>query len=80
MPDEVRQEIEPYFLNSDPVVDEDSRKLPKLDDSTADYVHRGLTVSEIFFLMVIVIFLLLYCDISCSFLFFSKLCSLGGVI
>lgn len=49
MPDEVRQEIEPYFLNSDPVVDEDSRKLPKLDDSTADYVHRGLTVSEIFF-------------------------------
>lgn len=43
MPDEVRQEIEPYFLNSDPVVDEDSRKLPKLDDSTADYVRRGLT-------------------------------------
>lgn len=67
MPDEVRQEIEPYFLNSDPVVDEDSRKLPKLGDSTADYVRRGLTVSEIFFLMVIVIFLLLYCDISCSF-------------
>lgn len=49
MPDEVRQEIEPYFLNSDPVVDEDSRKLPKLDDSTADYVRRGLTVREIFF-------------------------------
>lgn len=46
MPDEVRQEIEPYFLNSDPVVDEDSRKLPKLGDSTADYVRRGLTVSE----------------------------------
>ncbi|KAK9208397.1 hypothetical protein WN944_000751 [Citrus x changshan-huyou] len=43
MPDEVRQEIEPYFLNSDPVVDEDSRKLPKLNDSTADYVRRGLT-------------------------------------
>lgn len=43
MPDEVRQEIEPYFLNSDPVVDEDSRKLPKLGDSTADYVRRGLT-------------------------------------
>ncbi|KAL5768912.1 hypothetical protein ACOSP7_015461 [Xanthoceras sorbifolium] len=43
MPDEVRGEIEPYFMNSDPVVDEDGRKLPKLDDNTADYVRRGLT-------------------------------------
>ncbi|GLT28971.1 hypothetical protein SLA2020_038690 [Shorea laevis] len=43
MPEEVRREIEPYFMNSDPVVDEDSRKLVKLDDNTADYVHRGLT-------------------------------------
>lgn len=45
MPDEVRAEIEPYFWNSDPIVDEDSRKLPKLDDNTADYVQRGLAVS-----------------------------------
>ncbi|KAK1549438.1 hypothetical protein Q3G72_002132 [Acer saccharum] len=43
LPDEVRGEIEPYFMNSDPIVDEDGRKLPKLDDNTADYVHRGLT-------------------------------------
>uniref|UniRef100_W6CRX8 Acyl-[acyl-carrier-protein] hydrolase n=1 Tax=Vernicia fordii TaxID=73154 RepID=W6CRX8_VERFO len=43
IPEEVKGEIEPYFLNSDPVVDEDSRKLPKLDDNTADYVRKGLT-------------------------------------
>lgn len=55
MPDEVREEIEPYFLNSDPVVDEDSRKLPKLDNNTADYVHRGLTVSEIFLMVIIIV-------------------------
>uniref|UniRef100_A0A5B7AX50 Acyl-[acyl-carrier-protein] hydrolase n=1 Tax=Davidia involucrata TaxID=16924 RepID=A0A5B7AX50_DAVIN len=43
MPDEVREEIEPYFVDSPPVVDEDGRKLPKLDDSTADYMRTGLT-------------------------------------
>ncbi|GLU09809.1 hypothetical protein SLE2022_266490 [Rubroshorea leprosula] len=43
MPEEVRREIEPYFMNSDPVVDEDSRKLVKLNDNTADFVHKGLT-------------------------------------
>ncbi|KAK6248481.1 hypothetical protein QUC31_020046 [Theobroma cacao] len=43
IPEEVRGEIEPYFMNSDPVVAEDSRKLVKLDDSTADYVRKGLT-------------------------------------
>uniref|UniRef100_A0A7N0TC02 Acyl-[acyl-carrier-protein] hydrolase n=1 Tax=Kalanchoe fedtschenkoi TaxID=63787 RepID=A0A7N0TC02_KALFE len=43
MPDEVRAEIQPYFIDSDPVVDEDSRKLPKLDEVTADYVRKGLT-------------------------------------
>ncbi|GAV92051.1 Acyl-ACP_TE domain-containing protein/Acyl-thio_N domain-containing protein [Cephalotus follicularis] len=42
IPEEVRGEIGPYFMNSDPVVEEDSRKLPKLDDNTADYVRRGL--------------------------------------
>jgi fatty acyl-ACP thioesterase B len=45
MPDEVRGEIEPYFMNSPPVVEEDSRKLQKLDDNTADYVRTGLSVS-----------------------------------
>lgn len=45
IPEEVRGEIEPYFVNSDPVLTEDSRKLTKLDDKTANYVRSGLTVS-----------------------------------
>lgn len=45
IPLEVRGEIEPYFMNYDPVVEEDSRKLTKLDDKTADFVRSGLTVS-----------------------------------
>lgn len=49
IPEEVRAEIEPYFVNSDPVLAEDSRKLTKLDDKTADYVRSGLTVSKILF-------------------------------
>ncbi|XP_010497396.1 PREDICTED: palmitoyl-acyl carrier protein thioesterase, chloroplastic-like, partial [Camelina sativa] len=43
IPEEVRGEIEPYFVNSDPVLTEDSRKLTKLDDKTADFVRSGLT-------------------------------------
>ncbi|CAK7334866.1 unnamed protein product [Dovyalis caffra] len=43
IPEEVRGEIEPYFLPSDPVVNEDSRKLQKIDDKTADYIRKGLT-------------------------------------
>ncbi|XWS17207.1 hypothetical protein CRYUN_Cryun33cG0048600 [Craigia yunnanensis] len=43
IPEEVRGEIEPYFMNSVPVVAEDSRKLVKLDDSRAEYVCKGLT-------------------------------------
>ncbi|KAL0697456.1 hypothetical protein Bca4012_053578 [Brassica carinata] len=43
LPEEVRGEIEPYFVNSDPILAEDSRKLTKLDDKTADYVRSGLT-------------------------------------
>uniref|UniRef100_A0A2N9H9D0 Acyl-[acyl-carrier-protein] hydrolase n=1 Tax=Fagus sylvatica TaxID=28930 RepID=A0A2N9H9D0_FAGSY len=42
IPPEVRGEIEPYFIDSTPVVEEDSRKLQKLDDNTADYVRTGL--------------------------------------
>ena len=33
-------------MDSPPVVDEDGRKLPKLDDKTADSIHTGLTVSQ----------------------------------
>ncbi|KAI4335804.1 hypothetical protein L6164_014413 [Bauhinia variegata] len=43
IPEEVRGEIESYFVDSCPVVDEDNRKLPKLDDDTADYIRSGLT-------------------------------------
>ncbi|CAN6699591.1 unnamed protein product [Malus baccata var. baccata] len=46
MPDAVRGEIESFFMNSPPVVEEDGRKLPKLDDKTADVVLSGLTVSQ----------------------------------
>ncbi|MQM19741.1 hypothetical protein Taro_052751 [Colocasia esculenta] len=42
-PEEVRAEIEPYFVEQSAIVDEDNRKLPKLDDETADYIRRGLT-------------------------------------
>ena len=48
IPEEVRGEIEHYFVNSDPVVDEDNRKLTKLDDS-AEYIRPGLSVCELFF-------------------------------
>lgn len=43
MPEEVREEIEPYFLNSAPVVEEDNQRLPKLNDDTADFIRSGLT-------------------------------------
>lgn len=43
IPDEVRGEIEHYFVDAPPVVDDDSRKLPKLEETTADYVRDGLT-------------------------------------
>ncbi|KAK3439284.1 hypothetical protein EUGRSUZ_C04139 [Eucalyptus grandis] len=46
MPEEVREEIEPYFLNSAPVVEEDNRRLPKLNDDTADFIRSGLTVCQ----------------------------------
>ncbi|KAI4377370.1 hypothetical protein MLD38_015009 [Melastoma candidum] len=43
MPEEVRGEIEPHFVDSAPAVAEDNQKLPKLDDSTADFVRSNLT-------------------------------------
>ncbi|KAK1441154.1 hypothetical protein QVD17_06993 [Tagetes erecta] len=41
--DEVRTEIEQYFVDTPPVIDDDSIKLPKLDENTADHVRNGLT-------------------------------------
>lgn len=43
MPDEVRAEIGPYFMERAAVIDEDSRKLPKLNHETAHYVRKSLT-------------------------------------
>ncbi|GFY96305.1 fatty acyl-ACP thioesterases B [Actinidia rufa] len=43
LPPEVRGEIGSYFVDSPPVVDEDGRKLSKLEESTADYIRTGLT-------------------------------------
>ncbi|KAL3535790.1 hypothetical protein ACH5RR_004251 [Cinchona calisaya] len=43
IPDEVRTEIGGYFVDSPPIVEEDGRKLPKLDDNTADYIRTGLS-------------------------------------
>ncbi|KAK7347442.1 hypothetical protein VNO80_21972 [Phaseolus coccineus] len=43
IPEEVREEIGSYFVDSDPILEEDSRKLTKLDDNTADYIRTGLS-------------------------------------
>lgn len=43
IPEEVRAEIGSYFVDRGPIIEDDSRKLAKLDDSTADYVRKGLT-------------------------------------
>ncbi|KAL6974346.1 Palmitoyl-acyl carrier protein thioesterase, chloroplastic [Sarracenia purpurea var. burkii] len=42
IPDEVRAEIGSYFVDTPPVLDEDGRKLPKLDEASADHVRTGL--------------------------------------
>lgn len=77
MPDEVRAEIGSYFVDTPPIIDDDSRKLPKLDDSTAQYIHSGLTVSNHFFWVT------LYCFCSfvlvLTFMFYFQICSQGGV-
>ena len=46
IPEEVRGEIGSFFVDSSPVLEEDNRKLPKLDDNTADYISSGLTVCQ----------------------------------
>jgi len=50
IPEEVRQEIGSYFVDSDPILEEDNRKLTKLDDNTADYIRTGLSVCQLVFL------------------------------
>jgi len=43
IPEEVRGEIGTYFVDSAPVVEEDKKKLSKLDDS-ANFIRTGLSV------------------------------------
>lgn len=60
MPDEVRAEIGPFFVDTPPVIAEDGRKLTKLDDNSAEHIRSGLTVSyslphQYFFFFCVVI-------------------------
>ncbi|MFS7981239.1 putative oleoyl-[acyl-carrier-protein] hydrolase [Helianthus anomalus] len=48
-PYEVRAELEQYFLDTPPVVKQDTIKWSKQDDNIVDHVRNGLTVSTIFF-------------------------------
>uniref|UniRef100_Q41635 Dodecanoyl-[acyl-carrier-protein] hydrolase, chloroplastic n=1 Tax=Umbellularia californica TaxID=3438 RepID=FATB_UMBCA len=43
IPDEVRGEIGPAFIDNVAVKDDEIKKLQKLNDSTADYIQGGLT-------------------------------------
>ncbi|KAI3513769.1 hypothetical protein L1887_11916 [Cichorium endivia] len=43
IPDEVRAEIEHYFVDAPPVVKDDNKKLPKLEEANAHHVRTGLT-------------------------------------
>ncbi|KAL4393014.1 hypothetical protein S83_037483 [Arachis hypogaea] len=42
MPEEVRRELESYLVNSRIIIEDDDKKIPKLDDTTADYICTGL--------------------------------------
>lgn len=54
IPEEVRGEIGSYFVESAPILEEDDRKLTKLDDSTADHIRSGLSVCPLFIVIAIV--------------------------
>ncbi|CAK8563336.1 unnamed protein product [Lathyrus sativus] len=43
IPEEVREEIGSFFVESAPILEEDDKKLTKLDDSTADHIRSGLS-------------------------------------
>lgn len=49
IPEEVRDEIKPYFVERMAIVDEDNRKLPKLEElngyNAEKHLRKGLTVS-----------------------------------
>ncbi|KAB1200851.1 Palmitoyl-acyl carrier protein thioesterase, chloroplastic [Morella rubra] len=43
MPEEVRLELEPYFLDSNSIAEEDSRKLQEPGENETDFVRAGFT-------------------------------------
>lgn len=47
IPDKVREEVQPFYLNrvSIPMEDADSEKIEKLTDETAERIRSGLAVS-----------------------------------
>lgn len=49
IPDEVKKEVQPFYLDrmSIPTVDSDGEKIDKLTDETADRIRSGLAVSII---------------------------------
>ncbi|RYR20461.1 hypothetical protein Ahy_B03g065600 [Arachis hypogaea] len=42
IPEEVRREFESYLVNSRIIIKDGDKKIPKLDDTTADYICTGL--------------------------------------
>lgn len=51
VPQEVRAELDRYFVDAPPVVKQDTRKWSKRDESIVDHVCNGLMVSLVFFYM-----------------------------
>ena len=50
-PQEVRAELDPYFVDAPPDVKQDTRKWSKRDENIVDHVCNGLMVSLVFFYM-----------------------------
>lgn len=63
IPEEVKEEIGSFFVESAPILQEDDKKLTKLDDSTADYIRSGLSVCSLF---VVIAITDLFCQLSIS--------------
>lgn len=45
--DEIRARLDPFVVDSPPVIVKDTRILPKLNETTANHVCSGLMVSSV---------------------------------
>lgn len=61
IPEAVKGEIESYFVNSNPIMEDNNRKLSKLDDNTADYIRTGLTVCQVCLQFFVLCYLRFFC-------------------